>query len=215
MFKIRECGKVTTRHPYFYLAHRRRFKFWLIVGLVAVSSYSTGWLAAWIYAGIASPSGIGPGVWRTTKGTGDISGGMLQRAIIARQGLWALPQSEAVYFTATTDDLGDPITNRCIYEIVGDRDPPTRWWSITLYRNLFWIDNPLGRYSWTSSGIERELDGRYRILIAASEQSMNWLPMGAVDGNYSIVFRNYMPEPQIAVNPVAVPLPFIRRLSCK
>jgi hypothetical protein len=113
-----------------------------------------------------------------------------------------------------TDDQGEPLTNRCVYEIARDRDPPTRWWSVTLYRDNFWVDNPADRYSWTSTNVAREPDGGYRIILAAREQPGNWLPMGTKDGGFSMSFRNYQPEPSIAAAPESAPLPSVRKLSC-
>jgi hypothetical protein len=125
-----------------------------------------------------------------------------------------LPQSEVVYFRATSDDEGGPLTHRCIYEIASDRDPATRWWSVTLYQDNFWVDNPIDRYSWTSTNVARGSDGGYRIILSASEQPGNWLPMGTRDGGFSMSFRNYQPDPSIAADPAATPLPSIRKLSC-
>ena len=186
----------------------------LVLG--GLGGFGLGWGGAWFNAGLpaARGEGRGPGPWKTSSGAGEASAGLVQRAVIARQGLWALPQSEVVYFRAMTDDQGEPLTSRCVYEIASDRDPPTRWWSVTLYRNNFWVDNPLDRYSWTSTNATREADGGYRLILAASEQTGNWLPMGPQDGGFSLSFRNYQPQPSIAADPESTPLPSIRKLSC-
>jgi hypothetical protein len=188
----------------------------LLLALGGAGSFGIGWGGAWLNAGSASTrsEGVGPGPWKTSKGAGEASAGLVQRAVIARQGLWALPQSEVVYFRAMTDDQGEPLTNRCVYEIARDRDPPTRWWSVTLYQDNFWVDNPADRYSWTSTNVAREPDGGYRIILAAREQPGNWLPMGTKDGGFSMSFRNYQPEPSIAAAPESAPLPSVRKLSC-
>jgi hypothetical protein len=189
---------------------------WIVVALLASSSFVAGSFGAWIYAGTvgAGGDGVGPGVWRTSKGTGDATAGLVQRAVVARQGLWALPQSEVVYFRAITDEDGAPLSNRCIYELSHVKDPSTRWWSITLYQNLFWVDNALNRYSWTSTNLKREQDGGYRILLSRQQQPGNWLPMGEQDGGFSLIFRNYQPDPSIAEDPEDTPLPAIRKISC-
>lgn len=194
----------------------RRGMQWTVVSLVAIGALAGGWVSAWIFAGTVNSlgGGIGPGPWRTAKGTGDVTAGFIQRAIVARQGLWALPQTEVVYFTATTDDQGGTLSNRCTYEIAQQQDPQTRWWSVTLYRNLFWVDNPLDRYSWASTNLTREYDGSYRITLSAKSAPGNWLPMGDEEGGFLLIFRNYQPDPSIAADPEATPLPTIRKTSC-
>jgi hypothetical protein len=188
----------------------------LVVLIAALVAFSAGATGAWVYAGTSGRMGVesGPGAWRTSKGTGDASAGLVQRATVARQGLWALPQSEVIYFRAITDDEGVALSNRCTYEIARQEDPPTRWWSVTLYRNLFWVDNDLDRYSWTSTNLIREDDGGYRIILSKDSQPGNWLPMGEEDGGFSLIFRNYQPDPSIALDPKSTPLPAIRRVSC-
>jgi hypothetical protein len=170
--------------------------------------------AAWYASGQNLSGGVGPGPWRTSKGVGEASSGLFQRAVVARIGLWALPASEVVYFNAVTDSDGQALSRNCTYEISADRDPPTRWWSITLYRDNFWVDNPADRYSFASSSVAREPAGGYRVILSATPQAGNWLPMGDVDGEFVLAFRNYQPEPVIAADPEATPLPTIRRLTC-
>lgn len=185
-----------------------------IVAAVGLAAFGAGAGAAWLNAGRPTAEGEGPGPWSTRAGTGEASGGMTQRAAVARTGLWALPQSEVVYFRADTDDEGRPLSIACTYELAADHDPPTRWWSINLYRDLFWVDNPRDRYSYSKTTVSRTDSGGYRILVSAKEQPGDWLPMGEQDGHFILSFRNYQPEPIIANDPAATPLPSIRRLSC-
>jgi len=170
--------------------------------------------SAWVFSGISRSVGEGPGPWRTTKGIGESSSGLVQRAVVARIGIWALPASEVVYFQAQMDDDGRALSRDCTYELTADRDPPTRWWSITLYRDNFWVDNPSDRYSFASSSVAREPGGGYRVILSSKPKAGNWLPMGEVDGEFVLSFRNYQPDPIIAANPEATPLPKIRRLTC-
>ena len=58
-----------------------------------------------------------------------------------------------------------------------------RWWSIALYRDHFWVDNPDDRYSYSKTTVSRAADGSWRVLVSGAPQAGNWLPMGAI-GDY-------------------------------
>lgn len=181
----------------------------------AVVAFAIGVGAAWFLSGAAwMRTGEGPGPWKTSRGTGDATAGGLHRALVARTGLWALPASEVVYFRALTDDEGQPLSRNCVYEIAGQGDPPTRWWSISLYRDHFWVDNPGDRYSYSTTTVTRAPDGGWRVRVAATPQAGDWLPMGGKDGLFLLSYRLYQPDPSVAANPAATPLPGVRRLSC-
>ena len=187
-----------------------------LVALAAMIGSGLGAAGAWVFTGDPpGRDGVGPGVWRTnTKGVGEASAGLLQRAVIARVGLWALPPSEVIYFRAETDDDGRPLTRNCVYALEGNGELPTRWWSIALYRDYFWVDNPDDRYSFSKSTVSRAADGSWRILVSSKPKAGNWLPMGAKDGRFTLPLRMYQPDPSVAQDPRSVPLPTVRRLSC-
>ncbi|ODT86127.1 DUF1214 domain-containing protein [Phenylobacterium sp. SCN 70-31] len=180
-----------------------------------LAAFAAGAAAAWVMSGAAwMRTGVGPGPWKTNAGTGDATAGPLHRALVSRTGLWALPQSEVVYFRALTDDDGRPLSRACVYEIAGRGDPPTRWWSINLYRDHFWVDNPTDRYSYSRTTVARAGDGSWRVRVAADPQPGDWLPMGDQDGLFLLSFRLYQPAPSVAAAPQETPLPGVRRISC-
>jgi len=187
-----------------------------LTAAATVVAFVAGGAAAWVYTGDPpARAGVGPGPWKTsTKGVGDASAGLLQRAVISRVGLWALPPSEVIYFRAETDDDGRPLTRRCVYAIEGTGDLPTRWWSIALYRDYFWVDNPLDRYSFSKTTVTRARDASWKILLSEAPQQGDWLPMGSKDGRFTLPLRMYQPEASVAQDPRAVPLPRVRRVSC-
>lgn len=187
-----------------------------LFALAAIMGAGLGAAAAWVFTGDPpGRDGVGPGVWRTnTRGVGEASAGLLQRAVIARVGLWALPPSEVIYFRAETDDGGRPLTRNCVYALEGKGELPARWWSIALYRDYFWVDNPDDRYSYSKTTVARAADGSWRILVSSAPQAGNWLPMGARDGRFTLPLRLYQPDPSVAQDPRSVPLPTVRRLSC-
>ena len=133
---------------------------------------------------------------------------------MARVGIWALPQSEIVYFTTDRDDSDAPLDHKCDYVVAGTGYPPTRWWSISIYRVYLWIDNQLDRYSLSKTSVVCGLVGGYRIALSTQTKQMNWLPLGEKDEQLMLLFRNYQPQPSIARDPAHASLPTITRVKC-
>ena len=148
-------------------------------------------------------------------GTGSAEAHPRQRATVARIGIWALPTSEVLYFNTERDSDGRPLTISCDYRLEADTEPKTRWWSIGAYRDYFWIDNPIDRYSLSSSNIVRKPEGGYSILASGRQHAGNWLPLGETDGRLTLLFRLYQPDPANAADPETVPLPRIIRVGCR
>ena len=186
------------------------------IGLILLTVGAlAGAATAWATVGKGErEGGEGPSSWRTSLNLGSSKTDALQRAILARTGIWALPASEVIYYSADTDSEGRPFSRACDYEIVGRGDPPTRWWSISLYRDNFWVDNPGDRYSFSKTTVTRTEDSRWRIHLSARPQAGDWLPMGPKDGKFLLSYRLYQPEPSIAADLKGAPLPPVRRLSC-
>lgn len=110
-------------------------------------------LGAGIGAGIASANWVTQtdrwlggvverGPWRTSLLIGTEAADPWTRATVARIGLLALARSEAVYFAASVDSDGNPITADATYAISGSW-PASSWWSLTAYNKdnyLFDVD---------------------------------------------------------------------------
>ncbi|MCM8732493.1 DUF1214 domain-containing protein [Hephaestia sp. GCM10023244] len=191
---------------------RRALFAWGAAGVLALAA---GAGTAWVQTGRSTNlDGRGPGPWKTSSGTGEASDSAFDRAVIARTGIWALPQSEVVYFTADTDDDGRPLDARCSYELKRRGELKARWWSIAAYVDYRWVDNPLDRYSYSSTNLERESGGDYVVRLSATPQPGNWLPLGDKPGRVSVLTRLFQPDPAIAAAPEKVPLPTIRRVAC-
>lgn len=131
----------------------------------------------------------------------------LVRAVIALVGLYALPSTEAVYFTVMTDASGKPLTGASTYRLhfpAASLPPlePTGFWSITMYdaSSRFLVDNPIDRYAINSStpGLVRNEDGSLDIYIqhaAPTGHESNWLP--APTGGFYVVLRTYLPKQEV------------------
>lgn len=190
---------------------------WL-AGLFATALAGAGggaW-AAWLATGqVDENAGRGPAPWKTMAGTGSAAAGKLQRATVARVGIWALPDSEVIYFNTESDSSGEPLRAGCTYRLEARTEPAARWWSIGVYRDYFWIDNAIDRYSLTSSTIRRLPAGGYAVTVSGAPAQGNWLPLGEREGRITLLFRLYQPDPVIMANPEVVPLPSVRRLECR
>ncbi|MDZ4850338.1 MAG: DUF1214 domain-containing protein [Pirellulaceae bacterium] len=171
------------------------------VVLAALLAFVSGWLL------LNRPSeGVTNGVWTTDPTTGSSRAGLYHRARVAKIGIWALDSSEVVYFSAAKDSDGNPLRHDGTYKITGN-DPDTRWWSVTAYNDDHFIPNPLNRYSYSKTTVEREADGSWVIMLSPKKQEKNWLPSGDQQGALVVSLRNYNPSRTMIDSPGKVELP--------
>lgn len=166
---------------------------------------------------IRSPSAkaaIKNGAWNVNLAIGSKQAGMYTRAVVARIGLFALNKSEAIYFSASTDDDGQPLHSGCDYRIEGN-DLDARWWSITVYgADQFLIPNEKNRYAYNGKNVKREKDGSYQIHVSSAPKEKNWLPAGN-EKQLHFLLRLYNPEKSIYENSGKVKLPHIVKEGCR
>ncbi len=137
-----------------------------------------------------------------------------QRASIARIGLFALRESEVLYYLTDKDESGDPLDSDFDYELVGE-NLDSRYWSITLYdEDHFLIPNTAGRFSYNLDDIiyEDSTRQRFRLTISRQPREMNWLPAGK-GKNMSVILRLYNPDKDVYENMAGVELPVIRKIG--
>jgi hypothetical protein len=158
------------------------------------------------------PGGVADGAWRTNLAVGSASGDARTRAAVALHGLLALNRSETLYYSASTDDSGAPLTGACAYRVSGT-DPDTRWWSITAYgADDYLIPNPAGRYSVSKNSVARGADGAFVAFVSVAPHPANWI---AVDrAPFSLTLRLYNPGARVAADPAHARLPKIEKVSC-
>ncbi len=146
-----------------------------------------------------------------------------QRALIAKVGLFALRETEVIYFTAVVDSDGNSLDAQFDYILEGSI-PEARYWSYTIYgKDNFLIPNHQRIYGYNqetiaftpidSTNLELLQSGQrtYRILISQFEKKGNWLPSGSND-QFVIVLRLYNPSTHVYNNLGSVPLPSIKRI---
>ncbi|MCP5432866.1 MAG: DUF1214 domain-containing protein [Alphaproteobacteria bacterium] len=185
----------------------------LIVLLVlAIAVGAGGWFGGEWYARkrLAEPStstadAIANGQWRTTVQAGQADADPLVKARIARNGILALSRKETQYYGSYDIAPGEPYDSRCDYRVVG-HDPPTRWWSLTLYDGVWYIDNPADRSSFNKYNVEREADGSFVINVSPTPKEKNWLPSTGAK-NMRFALRLYNPEDAVRDHLDTVELP--------
>jgi len=159
-----------------------------------------------------APGGVSDGPWKTNLTTGSAQTNPYHRASVAVHGLFALNQSEAIYYSASTDNDGHALDGHCLYEITG-HDPEARWWSITAYGvDDYLIPNPAHRYSVSKTAIARDASGDFAAQVGGVAGGANWIPTGS--GRFSLSLRLYNPGPSVILDPAHSVLPALKKVSC-
>ncbi|MCX8172828.1 MAG: DUF1214 domain-containing protein [Archaeoglobaceae archaeon] len=151
-------------------------------------------------------------VWRTSLLAGSEQADPYTRAIVAKNYLYVLNRSEAIYFIATSDGERD-LERECDYKIVG-KDLPARWWSITVYgEDNFLIPNEYGKYSITSANVVKK-DASWTIYVSKEPKGDNWIPIRG-EGKFYLTLRLYNPEKIVYEKIDRIELPKIIREGCR
>ena len=146
--------------------------------------------------------------WQVSSLAGNrdfFAGNWLQRAVVAKAGIYANDAPEAMYPMTRHLENGEELnTGKHRYSITfkADELPPVNsFWSITLYdsQTQLLIQNPLDRYLINSAmlpDLKKNTDGSITLLIQkdspGAELESNWLP--APDGELYLVMRLYWPK---------------------
>lgn len=190
----------------------RAFAYWagiLVFGLVL--GLGSAFLA--LKSGNSGDS-VAVGPWKASLGAGSMDADMYTRARVALFGLLALDKKETLYYTASTDDAGAPLSGDCTY-IVEGRDLAARWWSVTPYGpDSYLLPNDAGIYSFSKTTVKREADGHYIVRVSADRQDGNWLPVKRGE-SFDMTARFYNPDASIYAAPANATLPSIVKEGCK
>ena len=151
----------------------------------------------------ASNVQIGP--WRTGRDFGTADASARTRAVVALTGLLALPAKEARYYTAATDDAGQPLDGRCRYRVAGGR-LPGQWWSLTLYDDKGYLAGP-GPYSVESAAVPAD---RWSVAVGPGAAA---LPSAGLSG-FQLTLRLYLPNDGGKGDPPRAVLPTITKEGC-
>ena len=144
----------------------------------------------------------------------DLAENDLQRAFIGRIGLFALQDSEAIYFIGNQDNEGKPLNADSQYLIEGQA-LDAAYWSITLYgEDHFLIPNEEKRFSYNQVNVQYKdsLKGRYQIQLGGNKTMENHLPMRG-EQQVNLLLRLYQPSSELYTNREGIALPSIKRLD--
>jgi hypothetical protein len=169
--------------------------------------------AVWQVRSGALGSSVAIGPWTTGADFGSAEAGAMTRAVVALRGLLALPASEARYYTAATDDTGQPLDGRCRYRLSGGA-LPAKWWSITVYDGAgYLVKNDAGIYSLGSAVLGADEQARWNAVLAPDRQAGHWLPTGKIE-HVELTLRVYLPADGGHGNLARTQLPAITREAC-
>jgi hypothetical protein len=138
----------------------------------------------------------------TAPDTGRFGTDFAYRAVIAKYGLGANVNSEALYPNTTLDQQGRPLSGKHNYLVTfpaGELPPVRAFWSLTLYDTArFLVANPIDRYAVgdRTSGLRYGRGRSLTIYVSHDQppaaQRANWLP--APKGHFSLYLRLYEPK---------------------
>lgn len=153
----------------------------LVIGLAATAlSLDTGY-------GF-NPLRAGP--WTAWPSVGGADTDPYARAVVARTGEAPLGLDQGLAFAAYADSSGKPLDGACEYRIV-DPTPAARFWTISLARpDGALIENPAGRYGYSSVEALRREGGAFEIVIARRARAGNWLSPGDAR-DFAVFLRLY------------------------
>ena len=153
------------------------------------------------------------GVWRGFPDM-NLAASDIQRAYIGKIGLLALRESEVMYYVASQDSDGNPLSHQHDYKLTGN-NLNARYWSYTLYdADHYLIPNETNTFSLNLDNVEYSDSTRskYEIFISPNKQPTNWLPSGKGE-NMSILLRLYNPDESIYNNKTTTPLPQLEKIK--
>ena len=194
---------------------------WVSAGVIGAV---LGTVSAFLIAGLLP---IGPQLggavainnWTSDWSIGSESANPYVRARVARHGLLALTKEEAVYFTRTTDDDGEPLREACVYRVEGATFP-AEWWSITLYDGDSRLPmNTDERLSFDQTQANKAFREGEEWLFDVRSQALGddtrpWVSSKNA-GAFDLMLRLYRPSSELIAEPEGILTPpSIRRLSC-
>ena len=152
--------------------------------------------------------------WKSDASIGSSSANPYTRARVARHGLLALSKQEAIYFTRSTDNQNDPLSEHCRYALSGGNQDAL-WWSITLYdaesRLPLNDDNALSIDATTLGASDKWT----AIIAPVHPGSGPWISSRAA-GQFDLTLRLYRPAASLLDNPEQfLNAPLLRKIDCE
>jgi hypothetical protein len=134
-------------------------------------------------------------------------------AMLARTGEVPLGAGEGLSFTAENDIGGEPLSGKCIYDVVGET-PAARLWTLTAYDGQGRLMvNVAHRPGFHSREIVRRDTGDFTIRVSPTVAPGNWLPIGDAD-HFELVLRLYDTPLTTGSQLANLTMPAIRKVGC-
>ncbi|MQY04088.1 DUF1254 domain-containing protein [Actinomadura macrotermitis] len=137
--------------------------------------------------------------WTVHRGLGDYGTDYGKRAMVARLGLGANLDADAIYPSSSVDADGRPLTGQHAYLLrfePGGLPPAKGFWSLSMYNDKHaFAANPLHRFAiGDRDDLRTDPDGSLAIRLQHDRPAgpANWLPAPA--GSFSVVLRVYWPD---------------------
>jgi len=159
--------------------------------------------SAWWVGRYGGSGTCAAGTWQSQVLAGSVHADPYTRARVALGGLLALGPEETVYYVASTDDSGKPLSARCHYRVTGPA-PVARWWSVTAYADdRFLFADPQHRYS-INNASPGLLPGQVMLVTGPTPSAAGpWLPTPGNSG-LLLVLRLYQPGPAVRASVAAL-----------
>jgi len=176
-------------------------------------------------AALAAGGILGPGLslggqinasgWTSDWTIGSQAANPWTRARVARHGLLALTKEEAVYFTRTSDEAGEPLTEACTYRVSGSA-MPAQWWSVTLYNSESYLpDNTDDALSYDLTDALQGAAPDWSFTIATQPAPEGGWVSSRRAGTFDLTLRLYKPAPELIADPESVLAPpRVEKLGC-
>ena len=179
--------------------------------VAAVTALVLTWFAV---SGLSDFDTVRIGAWTAAPRHGTAEANPYARATDAKLGTLPISLADGLVFIARRDSAGKPLDGRCTIRITG-RVPQSRVWTLTVTDDKgALIDNPAGRYGFTSTELVWESDGSVDIVAAPRARAGNWLPTGSAT-SVLFVLRLYDTQTGFASRTSDAPLlPAIRQSDC-
>lgn len=192
----------------------RPYAKYLRAGAVMIGGLALGLLATIV--SLNSGYGFSPmqaGVWTAWPGVGGPDIDPYARAVIARSGEAQLSRDQGLVFTTAEDSSGAQLDGACEYRISGPA-PAARYWTLSLATpDGKVIDNPTGRFGFSSADVLRREGGAFDIAIARNARPGNWLSPGDAR-KFILLLRLYDTPLDVEAKPDPDTFPKIVKSKC-
>ena len=163
-------------------------------------------------------SGVKNGSWKTFLGIAENDQPALVRSLIARIGLGANTNKEAMYLNTREDINGEILTSGRNYKITIPAEMPVHeFWSLTVYGDdHFLCENKADKYAIASfHNLLKNPDGTVTIYLGQNEikPKSNWLPSSIKEEPISLTLRCYNPTLKMLSHIKSISLPVIEPLE--